>query len=75
MLLSHTLTLTCMRRSDVARLVEIRPMVLLRDSVTDRWTNDGCTDARNNNVALAHPCYEGKQCSKFGKTPTNGFGG
>ena len=40
MLLSHTLT---MRGSDVASLVE-SPSGLGGDSVTDRWTDDGCTE-------------------------------
>ena len=30
--------------------------------MTGRRTDDGCTDGRKNNVALAHPYHEGKRC-------------
>ena len=57
MLLSHTLT---MRRSDIARLVEFRLMVL-GNNVTDRSTDDGCKDGRTEKgVPLAHPYHEEK---------------
>ena len=41
--------------------------------MTDRWTDDGRTDTRTNNVAVAHPIYEGKYYSKFGLIPPTGL--
>ena len=31
----------------------------------NRWMDAGWMDGQKNNVALAHPYYEGKSCSKF----------
>ena len=71
LLLSRTFT---MRVSDVASLVEYLPVVLGGESVTDRQTDDGCTDAQKINVALTHLYHEGKWCSKFGWIPPIGLG-
>ena len=69
MLLLHTLT---MRGSDVASFVEFRLVVLEEIAwQTDGWT----TDTRKNNVALTHPYYERKKCSKFGWIPLRCLGG
>ena len=38
----------------------------LGDSVMDGQQTHGRADTRKNNVALAHPYYEGMPCSKFG---------
>ena len=35
----------------------------------------GQTDGWKNNVALAHPCHEGKSCNKFGLILPSGLGG
>ena len=69
MLLSHILT---MRGSDVASLIEFRPVV--KEEI--EWRTDGrTTDARKNNVTLAQPYHKGKWCSKFGWIPPSGLGG
>ena len=42
----------------------------------DTWMDNGRTDGRTEkNVAFAHPCHEGKLCSKFGRIPSSGIGG
>ena len=56
MMLSHTFT---MRGSDVASLVEFRPVVDY-DSQMDGRRMHGRTDAQKNNATFAHPYHEGK---------------
>ena len=62
-----------MIESDVASLVEFTPSGLREDSM-DRWTDDGRTDARKNNIAFVHPYHEGKWCSKLVWIPLSGLG-
>ena len=68
MLLLQTLTT---KGRDVVSLVEFR--LVVKEKMA--WqTNRRTTDARKNNVALAHNYHEGKRCSKFGRTPPSGLG-
>ena len=75
MLLSDILI---MRESDVASLVEFPALPPRPPPPPARPTTSGLggtMDARENNVALAHPYHEWKWCSKFGWIPPSGLGG